>query len=55
MKKKILIIYTGGTIGMKKSGNGYVPDPDFAIKVRQIPELYEPGMPQFDILSLDQS
>ncbi len=53
MKKNILIIYTGGTIGMKKSGNGYAPDPDFAIKVRQIPELYEPGMPAFDIISLD--
>jgi L-asparaginase len=53
MKKKVLIIYTGGTIGMKKSDKGYVPDPDFAIKVRQIPELYEPGMPTFDILSLD--
>ncbi len=53
MKKKIMIIYTGGTIGMKKSDRGYIPDPDFAIKVRQIPELYEPGMPAFDIVSLE--
>ncbi len=29
MKKKVLIIYTGGTIGMKKTDRGYAPVPGF--------------------------
>ena len=28
-KKKICIIYTGGTIGMVPSENGYIPVPDY--------------------------
>ena len=27
--RKILCVYTGGTIGMKPSPKGYVPDPGF--------------------------
>ncbi|MEZ5583006.1 MAG: asparaginase [Candidatus Competibacteraceae bacterium] len=26
MKKRVLIVYTGGTIGMRRSANGYVPE-----------------------------
>lgn len=27
--KKVCMIYTGGTIGMKKTENGYYPEPHF--------------------------
>ena len=29
MRKKILLIYTGGTIGMNRSENGYAPQQGF--------------------------
>ena len=52
MKKKVLLLYTGGTIGMKESEQGYVPDPDFVEKVKQLPELRHESMPQIEILCL---
>lgn len=40
MKKNILIILTGGTIGMKSSGNlGVVPTDELAVFLRQFPQL----------------
>lgn len=40
MKKKILIVYTGGTIGMTRSENGYVPQLDsFIEQLHTIHEL----------------
>ena len=52
MKKKVLLLYSGGTIGMKESEQGYVPDPDFVMKVKQLPELQHESMPEIEIFCL---
>ena len=52
--KRILIIYTGGTIGMTRTENGYTPQKDaFHALLRQLPELYSPGFPSWDIVDMD--
>ena len=39
-KKRIYVAYTGGTIGMQHSANGFVPVPGFLSEtVRKMPEL----------------
>jgi L-asparaginase len=49
-KKRIYVAYTGGTIGMQHSANGFVPVPGFLSEtVRKMPEFYRPEMPEFDI------
>ena len=50
MKKNIYIAYTGGTIGMKPSERGYVPDIDFQKRLEEkIPELKESSMPTYEM------
>ena len=52
--KKILIIYTGGTIGMSKSDKGYIPKLDeFHAALDRIEELKNPGMPAWNIINMD--
>ena len=54
MRKKILIIYTGGTIGMMKTGNGYAPQKEsFHQLLDAIPELMAEGMPDWEIVDMD--
>ncbi len=54
MKSRILIIYTGGTIGMDKSENGYVPKPGFLTGLlRKIPSLYDESMPDWDLYEMN--
>ncbi len=54
MKKSVLIVNTGGTLGMKPTRQGLLPQPGYlAEKMRQIEELSEPTMPAFDILEYD--
>lgn len=49
-RKRIYIAYTGGTIGMKKSSQGYIPVPDFLNEyIQTMPEFYRDEMPLFDI------
>jgi len=49
--KKILILYTGGTIGMARSEKGYVPQNGYFEKLLdEIPELKHPEMPDYEIL-----
>lgn len=49
-KKRVYIAYTGGTIGMKRSEQGYVPAPGLLMDlVNRMPELSEPEIPDFDI------
>lgn len=51
MKKKICIIYTGGTIGMIPSENGYVPSPgSFRRKLDEFRDLYHEDMPEWDLI-----
>lgn len=54
MKKRILLIYTGGTIGMSKSENGYAPEPGFLQKILDgLPVLHHTEMPHWELLELD--
>lgn len=49
-KKRIYIAYTGGTIGMKKSSQGYVPAAGFLTQtVKNNAEFNREEMPDFDI------
>lgn len=51
MEKRICMIYTGGTIGMVPSKNGYVPSSQFFTDIlHKIPELQHPDMPQWDVV-----
>ena len=54
IKKRILIIYTGGTIGMMKSDHGYTPEKDsFLEQLNNIQELKDEKMPLWDLVSLE--
>lgn len=49
-KTKILIIYTGGTIGMIKTDKGYQPAPGLLERhMAQMPEFKHPAMPTYDL------
>lgn len=49
-KKRIYVAYTGGTIGMQKSAQGYIPVPGFLTEcVQRMPEFYREEMPEFTI------
>lgn len=50
MNKKVYIAYTGGTIGMKKSPQGYIPVKGYITDVlNSMEELNRPEMPEFTI------
>ncbi len=50
MKKKIYIAYTGGTIGMKASSDGYIPVKDHLTKsIQAMPDFHRAEMPNFVI------
>jgi len=50
MKKKIYIAYTGGTIGMQASEQGYVPVAGFLQNtLANMPEFHRPEMPDFTL------
>lgn len=54
MKKRILLIYTGGTIGMNKSDDGYAPQAGFLQGLlKNIPVLYNDSMPEWELLELN--
>ncbi len=49
MKKKICLIYTGGTIGMVHSERGYVPSGEGFLRLLDtLPELKHPDFPDFE-------
>ncbi len=51
--KNILILYTGGTIGMVPTSNGYAPkDGYFRSALNAIPALHLPGMPRWDLIEM---
>ena len=53
-RKKILIINTGGTIGMVQTENGYAPQEGALIKeLRQIRDLTSPDIPEWDLVEFD--
>jgi len=54
MKKRILLIYTGGTIGMDRSDNGYVPKTGFLTRILEvIPALHHETMPEWELYEMD--
>ncbi len=53
MQKKIGIIYTGGTIGMMETEQGYAPDPQaFPHMLEKIHDVNLPGFPAYEVLCL---
>lgn len=53
MKKKVLLIYTGGTIGMKKTDRGYMPAPGFlADELETIGDLHRDDFPAFELYEM---
>jgi len=53
MKSKVLIIYTGGTIGMKKTEHGYAPVSGFfGGALAEIPDLSSDGVPEWELYEM---
>ena len=53
-KKKILIIHTGGTIGMVRTANGFAPKAGAIIEeLKQIRDLNSPYMPEWDLIEFE--
>ena len=51
MKKRVCIIYTGGTIGMVPGKNGYVPSShSFEESLAEIHDLKKPEMPEIEVI-----
>ena len=54
MAKRIYIANTGGTIGMKRTPNGYATSPGYlAEQMKKISSLNSPSMPQYDLYEYD--
>jgi L-asparaginase len=54
MRKRVYIAYTGGTIGMKHTRSGYVPEPGYLqAQMAQLPELRHATMPAYTIHEYD--
>ena len=54
MKKRICILYTGGTIGMVPTENGYAPKKGyFYDAIAAIPDLNSHDMPEWDMIEFD--
>ncbi len=54
MRKRVYIVYTGGTIGMQPTADGYAPAPGYlASQLAAIPELRDAAMPAYDIHEYD--
>ena len=52
--KRILMIYTGGTIGMVDTPQGYAPRKEaFHALLDGLPELHSEAMPRWDIMDMD--
>ena len=47
MRKRVYVIYTGGTIGMKRTPDGYAPAPgSLQEQMKGMPELRDAAMPE---------
>ncbi len=54
MKKRILIIYTGGTLGMRPTERGYAPAGDLESLIRErLAELHSGAMPDYVMAEYD--
>ena len=51
MKKRVCILYTGGTIGMVPGENGYIPaEGRLEDDLAAISDLHKPGMPELELI-----
>jgi len=54
LRKRVYVAYTGGTIGMKRTRNGYEPRAGYLQELMDaIPELHHASMPSFTIHEYD--
>jgi L-asparaginase len=54
-KSKVLIVYTGGTIGMVATGSGYAPKSGYLKQVLDgISELHTPEVPDWELMEFEQ-
>jgi L-asparaginase len=54
MTKRLYIAYTGGTVGMRLTPDGYAPAPGYLeTQMAAMPELVDPRMPAYDIHEYD--
>jgi len=50
VRKRVYVVYTGGTIGMIKGASGYAPSPGYlAARMAMMPELKDPMLPEYTI------
>ncbi len=55
MKKRVCIIYTGGTIGMMPTENGYAPNPEaFPELLDKIHDINLPDFPEYEVICLSR-
>lgn len=55
MGKKVLVLYTGGTIGMTRTDDGYRPQPGGIRQLlAEVPDLTMKGMPDYDLMEFDR-
>lgn len=55
MSNRVLILYTGGTIGMVETQRGYAPQPGYLRRVLDnITELFNETMPQWELKEFDR-
>ena len=55
-KRNVLIMYTGGTMGMKREevGGSLKPEPGYLTQqIKELPEMSNPEMPDYDIIEFD--
>lgn len=53
-KPRIYVAYTGGTIGMRKTDQGYVPESGHLQRLlAEIPRFRDPGVPEFEIAEFE--
>lgn len=53
-KPRVCILYTGGTIGMRETPDGYAPAPGYlSAQMRALPEFQHPALPDYDIQEFD--
>jgi L-asparaginase len=49
-KPRVCILYTGGTIGMRETPDGYAPAPGYlSAQMQALPEFQHPALPDYDI------
>ncbi len=54
MKNTVYVAYTGGTIGMARTANGFAPEPGLLERMmRRLPELYGDQVPDFVVKEYD--